>query len=549
MPWQASTFSSLLPLRRSTLSQRLERHPGDDAPAVQNWTAESGSKTLVHPALRGAQVLELLDGTDVAPVKHLEVEDTDKNKQKVANPAYAAWVARDSTVLSWILNSLSPEILAHTIGVDSTAAVWEIITNLCGSRSRSRINQLRGALQSTKKLDMTASVFFAKMKAFASELAAAGKPVEEDEMVGYLVNGLDASYNDVAAAVNGNSDTTIDDLYDQIVAHDMRQEMLSDNVGNVGFTSSANAARRGQDTGRGDRGDRAYGQRSDDRRRDDSDRRRDDGDRRRDDSDRRRDDGTRWDDRRRDNGSGQARRDGGGQRWDDRRPQQRRDGGYDRRRDDGGRRRGHGHVPTPFVDVTCQICTIHGHLASDCWWRFKKDDSNDEDSGRGKKGANIASYGVDSNWYSDTGATDHITSELNKPTTSEKYKGQDRVHTADGNAPASVSKHSYYETLPPDDDDESPSDAEHSDENLSQNDEETSENSFQQNPAENDELGADSEEDSLATSDLADPEADPASPAAPAAHSGQQPTHAGSVPLRVYTRRLGQPFLSRTRQQ
>jgi hypothetical protein len=88
------------------------------------------------------------------------------------------------------------------------------------------------------------------------------------------------------------------------------------------------------------------------------------------------------------------------------------------------------------VDVTCQICTIHGHRASDCWWRFKKDDSDDDDSGRGKKGAHAASYGVDSNWYSDTGATDHITSELNKLNTSEKYKGRDCVHTADGNGMA-----------------------------------------------------------------------------------------------------------------
>jgi hypothetical protein len=101
------------------------------------------------------------------------------------------------------------------------------------------------------------------------------------------------------------------------------------------------------------------------------------------------------------------------------------------------------------------------------------------------------------------------------------------------------------ETPPPDDDDESPSDADHSDENLSQNEEETSEHSSQENPTENDELGAESEEDSPATSDLADPEADPASPAAPAARSGQQHTQAGSVPLRVYTRRLGQPSLSR----
>ncbi|KAK1602850.1 hypothetical protein QYE76_016332 [Lolium multiflorum] len=152
-------------------------------------------KTLVHPALRGAQVLNLLDGTDTAPATHLEVEENDGKKKKIPNPDYASWVSRDSTVLGWILNSLSPKILAHTIGVDSTAAVWATITKVCGSSSRSKINQLRGALGSTKKLELTASAFFAKMKGFASELAAAGKPVPEDEMIGYIVNGLDGSYN------------------------------------------------------------------------------------------------------------------------------------------------------------------------------------------------------------------------------------------------------------------------------------------------------------------------------------------------------------------
>jgi hypothetical protein len=47
----------------------------------------------------------------------------------------------------------------------------------------------------------------------------------------------------------------------------------------------------------------------------------------------------------------------------------------DRRRDD---MRRHDHAPTPYVDVTCQICKIHGHSASDCWWR-NLDDSDDDD--------------------------------------------------------------------------------------------------------------------------------------------------------------------------
>ncbi len=41
-------------------------------------------------------------------------------------------------------------------------------------------------------------------------------------------------------------------------------------------------------------------------------------------------------------------------------------------------------------------------------------------------------YGVDSNWYMDSGAIDHITSELDKLTVRGKYKGNDQVHTANG---------------------------------------------------------------------------------------------------------------------
>jgi hypothetical protein len=28
------------------------------------------------------------------------------------------------------------------------------------------------------------------------------------------------------------------------------------------------------------------------------------------------------------------------------------------------------------VNVTCQICKVHGHSASDCWWR-SRDDSDE----------------------------------------------------------------------------------------------------------------------------------------------------------------------------
>jgi hypothetical protein len=46
--------------------------------------------------------------------------------------------------------------------------------------------------------------------------------------------------------------------------------------------------------------------------------------------------------------------------------------------------------------------------------------------------ASTSSYGIDTNWYTDSGATDHITGELEKMAIREKYKGQEQVHNTNG---------------------------------------------------------------------------------------------------------------------
>jgi histone deacetylase 1/2 len=39
---------------------------------------------------------------------------------------------------------------------------------------------------------------------------------------------------------------------------------------------------------------------------------------------------------------------------------------------------------------------------------------------------------VDSNWYTDTGAADHITGELDKMVMRDRYEGGEQIHTANG---------------------------------------------------------------------------------------------------------------------
>ena len=77
---------------------------------------------------------------------------------------------------------------------------------------------------------------------------------------------------------------------------------------------------------------------------------------------------------------------------------------------------------------TCQLCKKKGHEVVDCWHRFEEDFQPDVKTA----GATHTNYGVDTNCYADSGATNHITAELEKLTVRDNYKGVDKVHTASG---------------------------------------------------------------------------------------------------------------------
>ena len=336
-------------------------------------------KTQVLPALRGAQVTGLLDNSDAAPPKMVEVTKADKTTAQEPNPLYGPWIAKDQQVLSYLLNSMSPEILAQVVGRDSTFELWTTINNLFASQSQSRITNLRIAITNTKKGTMSSSAYMAKMKSLGDELAAAGRPVSDPEMVDYILAGLDRAYDSVVAAIGAvKNSITADDLFAQISAFDQRMEMLGDSSSG-GFHTSANAVYRGRGSSRGrpyrGRGGRGRGRSGD---------RGDRGDRQPSPS----------------NGSG-------GFRGRPRQQQQQ-------------------QVREQHDFPECQICLKHHPGgARVCWFRYEENDQEEKE-------AHAVSYGVDTNWYADSAATNHITGELDKLTMREKYNGGDQIRTASG---------------------------------------------------------------------------------------------------------------------
>jgi hypothetical protein len=83
---------------------------------------------------------------------------------------------------------------------------------------------------------------------------------------------------------------------------------------------------------------------------------------------------------------------------------------------------------TAQSDALCQVCFKRNHTTAECWHIFDENFVPDQHLAA----TAATSYGIDTNWYVDTSATDHITGELDKLTMKNNYTGEDQIHTASG---------------------------------------------------------------------------------------------------------------------
>jgi hypothetical protein len=99
---------------------------------------------------------------------------------------------------------------------------------------------------------MTVAEYVGKMKSLGDEMAAAGRPLEDDELVEYILTGLDEEFDSLVSSVLARSELiTISELYSQMLAFETRIDLS--NKGNTSGSSS-NAASRGRGRGGPGRG-------------------------------------------------------------------------------------------------------------------------------------------------------------------------------------------------------------------------------------------------------------------------------------------------------
>ncbi|RVW61832.1 Retrovirus-related Pol polyprotein from transposon RE2 [Vitis vinifera] len=131
----------------------------------------------IVPVLKSHDLMGFVDGSESCPSKSLDGS---------LNPAYILWNKKDQCVLSRINATLSDKVLASIYGITSAREVWSSLANKFASQSRTHVHHLKRKLQTLHQGSMKCTDFLEKAKLVSDELAAVGKPLEDDDLMSYI---------------------------------------------------------------------------------------------------------------------------------------------------------------------------------------------------------------------------------------------------------------------------------------------------------------------------------------------------------------------------
>ena len=88
-------------------------------------------------------MIGILNGSSRAPPTKLEVEKADKTKEIINNPEYEKWLSKHQQLLSYLLNSMTREVLDQVVMLESSAKVWSAIEGMYSALFSAWVTNLR----------------------------------------------------------------------------------------------------------------------------------------------------------------------------------------------------------------------------------------------------------------------------------------------------------------------------------------------------------------------------------------------------------------------
>ncbi|KAL4352410.1 hypothetical protein GQ457_06G014490 [Hibiscus cannabinus] len=181
-------------------------------------------KQQVVLTVRGFGLEGYLDGSFSAPARMVH----NRENEQIVNPLYLQYVKQDSSLASWLLSTVSADILPQLVGAETTAAVWGAITKLYSSHSTTKVMNLHCRLRSLKKGTLSMREYTMAVKETCDHLATCGSSITDIEHIATILNGLPVEYEPSVAAITTSKESyTVDNVVSILIDAETRMEDVS----------------------------------------------------------------------------------------------------------------------------------------------------------------------------------------------------------------------------------------------------------------------------------------------------------------------------------
>ena len=167
----------------------------------------------------------IVDGSKPCPSKFLV--DSNGQKTSTADPKFILWTKKDQYLLSWLNATLSETILPTVFGLNTSKEVWDSMAHRFVAQNRSRVSHIKRQLQNLQQGNKIYADYFQTAKGLANQLAAVGKPVEDDDLISYIIGGLSPAYTPFITAfsfVTRDISLSFNEFQSELVSYETLQE-------------------------------------------------------------------------------------------------------------------------------------------------------------------------------------------------------------------------------------------------------------------------------------------------------------------------------------
>ncbi|KAL9241494.1 hypothetical protein vseg_015603 [Gypsophila vaccaria] len=181
----------------------------------------------VRAIMNGLQLFSYLDGTNPPPPTTITKDPTPPatTPTTIDNPAYSTWYRQDQLILGALTGTLSSPIAGLIVNDTTSRDAWSTLIRTFANSSRGHRLQIKDRLENISHTDdMSITDYMMAIKACTDDLAQLEHPMDVDDITNKILNGLhQEKYRSVIDAVRARDNPiSFESLHEKLIQHELR---------------------------------------------------------------------------------------------------------------------------------------------------------------------------------------------------------------------------------------------------------------------------------------------------------------------------------------